>query len=403
MILAQLGEPALIERIAAVVGPPTNQRLILAIGDDAAAWRQPRATLVASTDMLVEHVHFELGLTGWRDLGWKALAVNLSDLAAMGASPLVALVSAGLRADIRVEDVHELDIGMGELAAATGCTIAGGDTVQVRTDVVLNVAVIGELPAPEAGGRSGRGVGRQGADLLRRSGARPGDEVAVTGTLGAAAAGLFMLQRGDALPEPVSNALARAHRRPQPQLAAGRALRAVGVRSAIDISDGLLADLEKLCRASGVGATVRADLLPIDPAVRAAYPDRALAWAAAGGEDYQLLFTAPARTMARALERLRADGVEATVIGQAHDDAGRVRLVDAQGGEVPLRERGWDHFRAGRPTPEIAPEASGAPGGPELPGASGRAGMPGAAGAAGMAPEGPVAGPADDCNAGSAR
>ena len=310
---------------------PAGPRLALGIGDDAAIWEQDAAALVATTDLLVEDVHFDLHLTTWHDLGWKALAVNLSDIAAMGAAPTLAFVSIGLRGQATVEDVEALYEGMQRLAVQSGCTVAGGDTVGSPAATVINVTLLGQVPR------------RERESLLRRDRGRPGDLVAVTGTLGASAAGLYALQHPAAADGAAPRALVEAHLRPTPQLTAGTLLRQSGVRCAMDISDGLLADLAKLCAASGTGAVVRAPALPLSMDAMALYPEQALEWAAGGGEDYQLLFAAPSSVMRPALDAVRAAGVAATEIGSLVDGGG-VHLVDASGADMQVRARGWDHF-----------------------------------------------------------
>jgi thiamine-monophosphate kinase len=361
--LRDAGEFGLIERLKRVLEP--SSVLALGIGDDAAIWYQDAATLVATTDMLVEAIHFDLAFISWHDLGWKALAVNLSDVAAMGASPVLALVSLGLRATAAVADVETLYKGMQSLALEAHCAIAGGDTVSVRDSTVLNVAVLGSIPAARSG------------SSLRRDRGRPGDAIAVTGTLGASAAGFHVLQLGlqrsptpsnPSSPAPADQAdradlaaLAEAHVHPVPRLAAGQALRHAGVRCAMDVSDGLLADLAKLCVASGCGADVHADLLPIHPALLRSFPDRALAWAAGGGEDYELLCAAPPGIIARASRAVNhldarsssphapttapAEALSLTEIGHLTAEPG-VRLLDSNGEPVEVQIAGWDHFDA---------------------------------------------------------
>ncbi len=339
--LRQMGEFGLIGRLTAALGGDAaagqvesarlGGGLLVGIGDDAAAWMQPNAVLVATTDMLVEGIHFNLDWTSWYDLGWKALAVNLSDVAAMGAAPGVALVSLGLRPDTPIADVEAFYAGMQELATVSGCTVAGGDTVSVCSDTVINVAVLGSMPAAEAG------------TLLRRGHGRPGYRLGVTGFLGASAGGLHALRTGVDVTVSGVGALLDAHRRPQPRLEAGAALRAAGVRCAMDVSDGLLADLGKLCATAGCGATVRADSLPVHPALRSLFPDMALGWAAGGGEDYELLFAAPHDVMERAVAALMLLGLPATDIGELVTDPD-VRIVDGAGQSVTIQAPGWDHF-----------------------------------------------------------
>ena len=329
--MRDLGEFGLIARLLPLLdasGPPA----LVGAGDDAAAWEQPAAVVVASADALVEGVHFDLALTSWADLGWKSLAVNLSDLAAMGATPQWALVTLGVRPDAPVAGLEDLYRGLAAVGARYGCRVAGGDTVGVRHETLIGVTVLGAVPSGEGG------------TLLRRDRGRPGDRLAVTGTLGASAAGLHALRHPGDLPAALLAPLAAAHRRPLPQVAAGQALRRAGVRCAMDVSDGLLADAAKLGAASGAGVRLAAGRLPLDPGVRAAFPQRALAWAAAGGEDYQLLFAAPPQTMVGARRALGDAGVAATEVGVLTDQPGTVQLLDEDGREVVLGDAGWDHF-----------------------------------------------------------
>jgi thiamine-monophosphate kinase len=341
--LREAGEFGLISLLAQTLGgapgshpapgdqPAPGRALLLGIGDDAAAWEQAPATVVATTDMLVEGIHFDFALTGWRDLGWKALAVNLSDVAAMGAQAEWALVSLGLRPATSTADVAALYQGLRDLAAQAGCTVAGGDTVSVRADTVLNVVVLGSVPAGEA------------PTLLRRDRGRPGDIVAVTGSLGGSAGGLRALRAGLDSRAPGVAGLVETHRRPQPRLAAGWALRQAGVRCAMDISDGLLADLGRLCAASGCGADVQSSALPLHPALAHVFPDEAVALAAGGGEDYELLVAAPPDVLAAARAALAGSGLALTAVGRLTGEPG-VRLRDDAGRELALPHRGWDHF-----------------------------------------------------------
>lgn len=326
--LRSAGEFGLIARLAQVLGGTSKAELLVGIGDDAAAWKQSEACLVATTDMLIEGIHFDLSYTPWRALGWKSLAVNLSDIAAMGAQPEWAFISIGLKPDTAVADVADLYAGMRDLADRSGCHIVGGDTVSVRSDMVVNVVVLGSVPAVEA------------ETILRRDRGRVGDVVGVTGTLGAAAAGLHVLQTSPPNPSPV---FTQAHLHPEPRLQAGQLLRKAGVQCAMDLSDGLIADLGKLCERSGCGAEIQADRLPAHPSLTAQFPDHAMEWAAGGGEDYELLFTAPSEVFARAERALRTASVPVTAVGRLTDEGG-VRLVDMTGKPVDLTRRGWDHF-----------------------------------------------------------
>ncbi len=319
----EVGEFGLIGRVAGRVGRaslPTT----LGIGDDAALLAPPAGFEVATTtDMLLEGVHFLRGKTPPADLGWKSLAASLSDLAAMGAVPVQAFLSLGLPADAVVEEVDSFLDGFLEAAAAGGAVLAGGDTVSSRSGWAVSVTAIGLVEEGRA---------------LRRDRARPGDTLFLSGPVGDSAAGLDLLLGKLDLPVATAAALVRAHQRPPFEIALGRALVAAGGRCAIDVSDGVLADLGHVLERSGVGARVDADRIPLSPALReageAAGTDP-LRWALAGGEDYRLLFT---------LEPGREGGMDPLFpIGEITEEAGLVLLRG--GREVPAPKRGgYDHF-----------------------------------------------------------
>lgn len=309
------GEFELIERLAAHLEPFAGG---IGIGDDAAAWQPtPGRVVVATTDMLVEGIHFRLDWISPRDLGWKALAVNLSDLAAMGAAPGYALVSIALLRD-QAALAEEMYDGMAELARLTDTWIVGGDTVRTPGPLVVNVALVGEAD-PER--------------LLRRDVARPGDVLAVTGRVGASAAGLELLLAGDraVLARPEAQSLVAAHHRPRPQLEAGAALAAAGVRCAIDISDGVASEAWHLARESGIEIEVDVDRLPLDEdAVALLGVEEARHLALTGGEDYELLFTVPESRLAEVATALPPN-TRTTAIGRATAThaGGEVRFLDA--------------------------------------------------------------------------
>lgn len=303
----------------------------LGIGDDAAAWRPtPGVPCVVTTDTLVEGVHFRLDWTDWRSLGHKALAVNLSDCAAMGAGPTLATVSLALTGDEWVADLRAMYEGMGSLAATHRVAVAGGDVVRSPQALVITVTVVGEC--------------RDGPPL-RRDGARPGDLIAVSGTLGAAAAG-FRLLAGDARRRQAATAdlLVAAHLRPQPRVALGQVLAARGASAAMDLSDGLSGDLPKLLAASGVDGRIELARLPVAAAVRAHFPDDWLELALHGGEDYELLFTLPPERLD--LIRDAANEVDATVtvIGRVETGDGALVAVAPDGSESVVTPAAFDHF-----------------------------------------------------------
>ena len=316
------GEFELIASLARRLDPADG----LGIGDDAAAWMVgPGSLLVATTDMLVEGVHFRLDWTSPRDLGWKALAVNLSDLAAMGATPGRALVSVALLPG-QASIVEEMYDGLSELSRMTGTQVVGGDTVRSSGPLVVNVALLGEA-------EPGR--------LLRRDGAVAGDLLAVTGVVGASAAGLALLLEGDPvrLAGPGAAALIAAHHRPQPRLAAGRVLAALGLRCAIDISDGVASEAWHVARSSGVEIALDIDRLPLaDGAVALFGREKALQLAVSGGEDYELLFAVPEARLAEVEAALIEHG-GVTVIGRVTGPraGGHVELLEVGRAAQPGR------------------------------------------------------------------
>lgn len=314
-------EFGLIDRIAAAFARPDPARVPLGIGDDAALLRlTPGHELVLSTDTLNAGVHFFADVPP-ADLGHKALAVNLSDLAAMGAEPLGFTLALSLPA-IDADWCAALIAGLAATAAAHGIALVGGDTT--RGPLSLTVTVLGELPAGQA---------------LRRDRAQPGDLVAVSGRLGDAAGALRALLAG----EPADSRLLPALQRPQPRLALGMALRGLG-HAAVDVSDGLLADLGHIARASGVIATVESTRLPVSTVLKAARPADWVDCALAGGDDYELCVTLPPAAWAEAQARAEALGVPLTPIGECRaPSAGESPGVWLDGAPAPVR-RGWDHF-----------------------------------------------------------
>jgi thiamine-monophosphate kinase len=300
--------------------------LLLGIGDDAAAWRTTEATELATTDTLVDGVHFRSDLISWEDLGWKAMAVNLSDIAAMGGSPIYALVTLGLSPETDVEDVHALYEGMISACLQYHCRIAGGDMVQSPV-TFITVAMTGVA----------------GESVLTRHESKPGELIAVTGPLGCAAGGLQALLQDTALELEQSRHLYKAHNRPIPRLDACQVLVSCGVNAAMDISDGLTDDLSKMCVSSGVGAIIHAHHVPIDSLLKAAFPQTYLQLALNGGEDYELLFTGNEEVILNVIAEL---GLHDAIIGRiVAEHPGEVQVLDESGVEIQLNQHGWDHFK----------------------------------------------------------
>ncbi|HEX7369146.1 MAG TPA: thiamine-phosphate kinase [Rhodanobacteraceae bacterium] len=315
-----LSEFSLIDSLRARVNVARHD-VALGIGDDAALLKvQADRQLVACTDTLVAGVHF-LHETAPEDIGWKSLAVNLSDLAAMGADPAWALLALTLPKPDK-GFVEHFAQGFAELARAHHVALVGGDTTQ--GPLSISVTALGSVPAGAA---------------LQRGSAQIGDAVFVTGTLGDAAGALRRLQGDGQVPAGLRERLDR----PQPRVSAGIALRGVA-NACIDVSDGLLADLGHVCAASRVGAELEADALPLSPGLLAAF-DGAICrqLALSGGDDYELCFTVPVADESRIARLLAQAGCAATRIGRIVAGSG-VRVVDAHGHDVTPSQIGWEHF-----------------------------------------------------------
>lgn len=323
-VVRTMAEFDLIGRIAARAGRRTD--VVLGIGDDAALLVPPVGQqLVAACDTLNRGVHFPLDAEP-ADIGWKALAVNLSDLAAMGATPAWVLLSLALpEADAGFVDAF-LD-GFFELAERSEVALVGGDTT--HGPLSITVIVLGLVPAGAA---------------LRRAGARVGDVVCVSGTPGDAAGALQLMDVPiDASDSPHLQALRQRMRRPLPRLDLGIALRN-RAHAAIDISDGLLADLGHVARASGVGIELDADALPCSSALAARFePAERLRLQATGGDDYELAFTLPKAQFDALCATWSDTDVPLTRIGRVLAGAGVV-LRDAQGAPIVFERGGWEHF-----------------------------------------------------------
>ncbi len=304
----------------------TPDLLVPAPEDDAAVWRGDRF-VVATVDTLVEGIDFRLDWPGFdfRTLGRRLLAINLSDLAAMGAEPRHALVSLCLRREILAVDVDRLYRGLAEQARRFHCSIAGGDLSATEGPLTATVALIGRVASSRR--------------LLKRAGAKPGWQIAVTGTLGGAAAGLRLLEARRLPRIPAERHWVKRQLDPQPRIDAGRTLIETGVRVAGDISDGFYREVEKLTQPEGLGATL--DVLRL-PLARGLASDQ---WrlGLADSEDFELICAAPAARMREAAKALRGSASPLTIVGTI-DAARGIRL---RAGQTPVTvERvGYQHFR----------------------------------------------------------
>lgn len=329
--LKELGEFGLIDVLKSdTINNPAS--VVVGIGDDAAVvLPTPRHLQLLTTDMMVESVHFDLQTTSAWQLGYKAIAVNLSDIAAMGGMPRHAVISIALPAALPVDFVVSLYQGMKEICHEFGVNIVGGDTVSSPHGLVINVAILGEV---------------EPSRLQRRAGAKVGDVVAVTGPLGASACGLELLQRGEWEALDFAWPLVTSHLTPQPQVQLGQWLAGMMATSMDDISDGLASEVNEIAKASEVGLHINAEQIPLLPALKEAsgwLGKTALEYALYGGEDYQLLFTIPREQFGL----LKADprGSQLTVIGEVVHRSQGVKLRDAAGGLQPLAPQGYNHFR----------------------------------------------------------
>jgi thiamine-monophosphate kinase len=330
---ADLGEFGLIERLVSRLGAGEDG-VVLGPGDDAAAVRLEGTTL-ATADLLLEGVHFDFAFSGAEDVGWKALAVNVSDIAAMGGVPRYALVSLGAPAATPVATLEALYDGIGECARAFGVSVVGGDTVGADR-LIVSVAVLGEA------GRAG---------VVTRGGARSGDVVCVTGSLGGAGAGLRLLRaanedRGATELLDLYPSLALAHRRPTPRVREGMAAAAAGATAMIDVSDGLAADVGHLGEASDVGVELHASSVPLAEGV-----EQVASWAGipasnlalGGGDDYELAIAIPPAQVSALAEALAP-----THVTPVAELTGEARLVlESDGTRRELAGLGWDHFGEG--------------------------------------------------------
>jgi thiamine-monophosphate kinase len=308
------------------------------IGDDCAVLDlDGQRSLLVTTDLLVERVHYlRDAITPWQ-LGWKAMAVNISDIAAMGGTPRAAFAAAGLAAGVELGFIEGLRDGMLACAEQYGVDLLGGDTSRAPRDGVLCLTLLGSAPSEQ---------------VVLRSGARPGDVAFLGGPVGLSAAGLWLLtqgaERGARLPADLRERLLRAHLEPRPQVALGRWLAERGLATAMmDVSDGVLQDLGQICRASGVGALVAGEVMPVERALVQASAlgcsDEPWRLALSGGEDYVLLFTAPAEQQDAIVQGAHDDlGIELIPFAWIEPEPG-LRLFGTDGIHR-VEPKGWDHF-----------------------------------------------------------
>ena len=331
--LDALGEFPLIARIVERLGDTIAADILVPSGDDAAAWLEstPGVT-IATIDAMTEGTHWRSDTMSMVDVGWRTVAANVSDLAAMGATPAYLLVAASLGPTLTLDDLDGFVDGLADSCRAHSVRIAGGDIVR-GSATMFSIAAYGRVDlSPET---------TEDLPLLRRSSARVGDAIAISGHPGASASGLALIEAGRAA-EPEAVPLFAAHRRPRARTTLGLAAVRAGVRCAIDVSDGLLQDLDHVAHQSKVGIELDCVALPLHPAARTLLGDTAaLDLALGGGEDFELLLVGPKD----ALQSLHTSQVPVTVIGRAvAEHAGTTVALDAQGTAYEPVRRGWDQL-----------------------------------------------------------
>lgn len=335
MDLKEIGEFALIDRIKSIVDP-AGADLVVGLGDDAAAFKTTGDRLIlVATDALVEGVHFDLSYFSFHQLGWRALAVNLSDIAAMGGLPNYAVVSIALPAKTPSESVEEFYRGAKQVGDEFHTLIIGGDTTQSPDKIFISVTMMGEVATEK---------------LTRRSRAKVGDAIFVTGALGGAKAGLGVLKSGNKKLKAEYRTLIEKHLMPEPKVAEGRFLvKNFPIHAMIDISDGLASDVHHICRQSGVGATLCEAKIPIDSATVAVaeiLKQKPCDYALRGGEDFELLFTLPADFAEPLQDKFcKQVGYDCHRIGTLTGKAGSVVLELTDGTLEQIHaDQGYHHF-----------------------------------------------------------
>ncbi|NWF93824.1 MAG: thiamine-phosphate kinase [Syntrophaceae bacterium] len=329
-ILREIGEFGIIDRIRRWTGS-SDPALLQGIGDDVAVIEMRRKVLLATTDILIEDIHFKRSWSDPYRLGRKAIAVNLSDIAAMGGVPKYFLISLGLPKNLSLSFVTSFYRGLKDGSRRFGVDLVGGDT-SLSPRIIINICLLGE--------------GTKGG-LLFRKGARVGDDLFVSGTLGDAALGLRMLEKGGAKGD--ASRLIEKHLSPRPRIELGQAIAGHRLATAmIDVSDGLLIDTTHLLKESKVGARIREEQLPLSRPYRKwirSYSKDLYEIALAGGEDYELLFTAPPEKRKEILTLSHSLRIPITRIGEIVHRKKGLRIVQRDGREYSPDRLGFEHFK----------------------------------------------------------
>jgi thiamine-monophosphate kinase len=331
--VTEIGDFGLIDRIRARKVPHDDD-VVVGIGDDCAVIRRGPVLEVLTTDCLVEGSHYEAGWLSMSDVGWKALAVNVSDVAAVGGVPRHALVTLFLPADFTTKANDELYDGLEACGESTGVTVVGGDIVRTKGPFAISITLSGTCERDE---------------VVLRSGAREGDIIVVTGSLGEAAVGLEYLKSGRVPAEgSAGEACVARFRRPLARAAEARTIvGSLQPSSMIDLSDGLVSDLRHVLEASVVGGVIDADAIPVGQGVIDFFDgneEEALSRAVAGGEDYELLFTIDRQAEDRLADVSDRLGIKLTPIGKITRKGSGVKMAGREG-ERDIEKGGFDHFK----------------------------------------------------------
>ncbi|MBI3785851.1 MAG: thiamine-phosphate kinase [Deltaproteobacteria bacterium] len=322
--MQEVGEFGFIDSILPKLGK--RRDVLVGPGHDCAVVRSPGRAWLVTVDSLVEGVHFKRHWLSPRQLGRKSFLINASDIAAMGGQPRFCLVNFGVPPTYRSADLVRVQAGIVSAADELGAAVVGGNLSQA-TQLSITITLLGEAPSR----------------LCTRAGAQPGDQIFLTGTIGAAALAVHQWLRGGT----PSGAAVRRFREPEPRVRAGKALvESRLISSMIDVSDGLVQDLGHVCKASGVGAHVELERIPIAPVCRK-LPNSATRLALSGGEDYELLCTVPAHNLTRLKHLQAALGCPIHRIGEITHGRG-VKVVDATGKRLRFDHGGFDHFASRR-------------------------------------------------------
>ncbi len=336
MSLKEIGEFGLIDRIKTIVDR-VDDSVVAGIGDDAAVLKSPTGALtLISTDTLIEGVHFDLSYFTYFQVGWRAAAANLSDIAAMGGKPKYLLVSIGLPRTVQPSSVEELFRGAGELCRNHNTIIIGGDTTLSPDRLFISMTILGQVDENH---------------LALRSGAKPGDGLFLTGRPGSAKAGFKILscQKKMHLKDKYSSVVSR-HLLPLPRVPEAQFLVAFfSIHAMIDVSDGVASEVHHICKQSNVGAKISLEKLPQPEdvvAVAALFKDEPNEYVLSGGEDFELLFTTDIDEGEKLSVELRSRfGLECSLIGEIVSVGEGVRIIDPQGKGFQLKQSGWNHFK----------------------------------------------------------